>query len=175
MSKRTKKPAESSASSRPERRRGERRAPGSASAITMSIIGVGLRELYLKALPQDPTAPPRVLGQMIPNASMEMRGGLEFLDAETAAMSMEAIVRDADPRPLVELTLTITAFFRFGEGIPRRLIASQLSRMGGPMIFPYLRETVHSTMARSIYGQIILPPTIIQPLLSDEQLSSIPE
>lgn len=141
----------------------------------MSILGVGLRELQLRELPQDPTAPPRVLGQMIPNASMEMRGGLEFLDEETAAMSMEAIVRDADPRPLVELTIRITAFFRFGEGIPRRVIASHLSRMGGPMIFPYLRETVHSTMARSIYGPIILPPTIIQPLLSDEQLASIPD
>ena len=144
-------------------------------SVNLTILVVGVRDLQLKALPQDPSAPPRALGQMIPQASMDMRGGLEFLDAETAVMSMEAVVRDANPYPMVELTVRVDAFFRFGEGTSRRLVASQLSRMGGPMLFPYLRETVHSVMARSIYGPIILAPTIIQPLLSEEQVASIPE
>lgn len=157
-----------------ERRAGrDRGVPSPARGTSITIAAVGLRDLMLKELPHAASASKRTLGLPIPRTSMSLNAGLDFPESQAATLTLSATVTDMDPEPLMELSLRITAVFMFGQDVSRRQVADYLNRMGGGIVFPYIRETVHSVMARSIFGTLLLPPTIVSPLFTDAQMAAI--
>ena len=150
-----------------------KRAPSPPLGLNLTIAAVGLRELSLRELPQTTATGRRILGLPIPQVNMSLNAALDFPEERAATLTLSATVVDGAPEPIVELTVRVSAVFLFQEGVSKRDVADYLNRMGGGIVFPYIRETVHSVMARSIFGTILLPPTIVTPLFTDAQLSTI--
>ncbi|MHB1299081.1 MAG: protein-export chaperone SecB [Gemmatimonadaceae bacterium] len=156
-----------------ERRRGDRRVVHPPAPIPIAIISIGLRELSLRELLDPAVAASRPLGAQIPTIKLALDASIDFPDKQVATLTLRAKVTDADPQPLVEVELRVTALFRYEGDLSERQVGSYLSKMGGGMLFPYVRETVHSVSGRTFFGPLLLQPTILTPLFSEAQLASL--
>lgn len=143
--------------------------------IKIGIVSIGLRELVLKELFDPSTAKTRASGGLIPRVQMSLASSLDFPERSIATLTLAVSVKDAAPDPLAEVTLKVTGIFKYEEGVSRREVGSYLSRMGGGILFPYVREVVHSVSARTLYQPMLLQPTVVSPLFSEEQIASIEE
>jgi len=160
-------------SSTERRIRRDRRALTPPAAIPISIISIGLRDLALRELIDPASGASRQLGAKIPKITFSLNASIDFPEPAIATLTLHAKVRDAADQPLVEVELRLTGIFRYQGDLSQRDVGTYLSKMGGGILFPYAREAVHSVSARTLFGPMVLPPTIVTPLFTEGQLASL--
>lgn len=173
--KKTKKHAKVVRTGVERRSKTDRRSSPPPAPIPISIAAIGLRDLTLRELFDESAPRARAFGSKIPQINLTLDASVDFPAIDAAVLTIHAKVRDVSPEPLIEVELRVTGVFRFKQGLSQRDVGTYLSKMGGGILFPYVRETVHSVSARTLFDAMLVPPTIVTPLFSDEQLASLPD
>lgn len=157
-----------------ERREGgDRRAPRVLAPMPIQISSIGLRDIAFRELRDPSHAVARGPGLPISQIKVELDAVLDFPESQIVSLTVHATVRDAHPEPLAEVELRITALFRFGVELSERDVGTYLSRMGGAMLFPYVREAVHAVSVRTYFGPLLIQPMVLRPLFTDDQIASL--
>lgn len=177
MSKRTKTAAKKVKSdAQPERRvLRDRRALVPPAPLSLEILSVGLRDLAFRELLEPAAATSRPNGGQISQVSFGVAASIDFPSSQIATLTLHGTARDAAPEPLAEVELRITAVFKHDQQISQRSVGTYLSKMGGNILFPYIREAVHSVSSRGFFQPMLLTPRLITDLFTDAQLATLPD
>lgn len=177
MSKRTKVAARKTESDSPPERRvlRDRRALVPPAPLSLEILSVGLRDLAYRELLEPAAAATRAQGGAIPQVAFGVTASIDFPGPQIATLTLHGTARDAAPEPLAEVELRITAVFKHDLKLSQRAVGTYLSKMGGNILFPYIREAVHSVSSRGFFQPMLLTPRLITDLFTDAQLATLPD
>lgn len=144
-------------------------------SAAMLLVGIAVRELVFKERPSDSQISVDELRQRGALNEFELQVGASvgFPSAELAELRLSvSLVPKGDLKPF-EVNLVISGMFRKAPGQSNRDAAAVLNQMGGPLLFPFAREVMMNTVARSIFGAIGIQPIRIGPLFSESALDEI--
>lgn len=177
MSKQKKVAAKNARSAaQPERRvLRDRRALVPPAPLSLEILSVGLRDLAYRELLEPAAATARPQGARIAQVAFGLSASIDFPGPQIATLTLHGTARDAAPEPLAEVELRITAVFKHDPKLSQRAVGTYLSKMGGNILFPYIREAVHSVSARGFFQPMLLTPRVITDLFTDAQLATLPD
>lgn len=160
----------------PERRAlRDRRALVPPAPLSLEILSVGLRDLAYRELLEPAAATARAQRGRIPQVAFGVAASIDFPGPQIATLTLHGTARDAAPEPLAEVELRITAVFKHDPKLSQRSVGTYLSKMGGNILFPYIREAVHSVSSRGFFQPMLLTPRLITDLFTDKQLATLPD
>jgi preprotein translocase subunit SecB len=153
----------------------DRRALVPPAPLSLEILSVGLRGIAFRELMEPAAASARPQGARIAQVAFALSASIDFPDPQIATLTLHGTARDAAPEPLAEVELRMTAIFKHAPELSRRAVGEYLSKMGGNILFPYIREAVHSVSSRGFFQPMLLTPRVITDLFTDAQLATLPD
>jgi preprotein translocase subunit SecB len=153
----------------------DRRTLVPPAPLALEILSIGLRDIAFRELMEPAAAMARPEGARIPQVAFEISASIDFPGPQIATLTVHGTARDAAPEPLAEVELQMTAVFKHGPHLSQRAVGTYLSKMGGNILFPYIRETVHSVTSRGFFQPMLLTPRVITNLFTDAQLATLPD
>jgi preprotein translocase subunit SecB len=143
--------------------------------LALEILSVGLRDIAYRELAGPAAATTRPEGGRIAQVAFGIAASMDFPSPGIATLTIHGTAKDAAAEPLAEVELRITAVFKYDSVVSQRTVGAYLSTTGGQILFPYIREAVHSVSARGFFQPLMLTPRLITDLFTDAQLATLPD
>ena len=161
----------------------ERPQPPASAAQTPGVIemqsgSIALRGVALRQISYDELVSPAELGLSGPvpmdPSQLGITGTLNLFQEHGAEVLLEGtLVARVQGRDLYRIRATVAGLFVAQESVSPRQLAQFAADTGLRLLFPYFREIVSSISGRGVFGQLLLDPVSIGPLLKPEQLNQL--
>jgi len=146
-----------------------------AQSEKMQLVAIAVRDLVFLERPCDGPVSVDELRRsgVLDEHELEVGATVGFPTAETVELRLNIrLVPKGELKPF-EVKLGISGLFRKAPDQRNRDAVAILGLIGGPLLFPFAREVIMNTLARTIFGPIGIQPLRLGALFSDGDLAKI--